>query len=98
MNNLDFLDKAVEALPEQASRIADIRARAAQALAPGRDDLTDEALGIPDDFLPGGPTATPVSYDVETGEVVVDRIAQKVAERRGAAPLDGAPEPDEFPG
>jgi hypothetical protein len=94
--NAAFLDRAGERFPEP---VADIRAKARAALEPPAEDLTDEALGIPDDFLPGGPTATPVTYDPETGEVVEDdRIAQKVAERRGAAPLDGTPEPDEFPG
>jgi hypothetical protein len=83
--NAEFLERAGERFPEP---VADIRAKARRALTPETpDDLTDEALGIPDDF-PVSPTATPVTYDPETGEVVeaIDAIAQKVRERRGAAP------------
>jgi hypothetical protein len=96
-------------LPDQADRVAEIRARAAEALTPAHMadaiaskadvDIDIDSDDPPEGFLPGGPTATPVSYDAETGEVIEppDPIAQKVAERRGAAPLGDAPAQD-FPG
>jgi hypothetical protein len=92
MNNLALLDLAVERQPDFADWVAEIRAKAAEALAPKTD-----AGDPPDDWAAVERIAT--AYDTETGEVVEpDRIAQKVAERRGAAPLDGMPEPGEFPG
>jgi hypothetical protein len=91
MNNLPLLDMAAEKFPDLADRIAELRAAAAQALVPESDGAEP-----PDDWAAEERIAT--AYDTETGEVVEpDRIAQKVAERRGAAPLDGTPEP-EFPG
>jgi hypothetical protein len=83
MTNLDFLDRVAEVLPDQADRVADIRARAAEALTPPTEEP-------PADFMPDDP----VSYDPETGEVSEpDTVAQKVRERRGSAPVaDAAPE------
>lgn len=96
MNNLPLLDMAAEKFPDMADRIAELRAAAAEALTPATD--TDEER-IEEAFGPAG-------YDVETGELVPraaadpygsakaepDRIAQKVAERRGAAPADSMPD------
>ena len=78
--------------------MAECRALAEQALRGeegSADDLTDEGLGVPDD--PWGEKADRLTaYDTETGEVIEpDRIAQQVAERRGAAPADTAA--PEFP-
>ena len=91
MNNLPLLDMAAEKFPDLADRIAELRAAAAQALVPESDGAEP-----PDDWAAEERIAT--AYDTETGEVVEpDRIAQKVAERRGHAPVD-TQEPDEFPG
>jgi hypothetical protein len=67
-----------------ARRVADIRALGTKALtAPAMDDLTDEALGVPD-------------FDPETGEVIEpDSDALRMAERRGAVPADI--DPDQLP-
>jgi hypothetical protein len=87
MNNLPLLDLAAETFPDLAPRIAELRAAAAEALAPATDD------DMPDDFPGGEDDRIATAYDTETGEVVEpDRIAQRVAERRGAAPADTMPD------
>jgi hypothetical protein len=93
MNNLPLLDMAAEKFPDLADRIAELRAAAAEALTPpaedgpmwpeGGEQRIEDAWGAKADHL--------TAYDTETGEVVDDdRIAQQVAERRGAAPRDTA--------
>jgi hypothetical protein len=91
MNNLPLLDMAAEKFPDLADRIAELRAAAAQALVPESDGAEP-----PDDWAAEERIAT--AYDTETGEVIdpVDRIAQKVAERRGSAPPDDRPELGRF--
>jgi len=94
MNNLPLLDMAAEKFPDLADRIAELRAAAAEALTPTEDGPSGPDWGDGDPAEERIATA----YDTETGEVVEpDRIAQKVAERRGHAPVD-TQEPDEFPG
>jgi hypothetical protein len=92
MNNLPLLDMAAEKFPDMAERIAELRAAAAQALTPTENGPSGPAYGDepPDDWATDDRIAT--AYDTETGEVIdpVDRIAQQVAERRGAAPRDTA--------
>jgi hypothetical protein len=95
LNNLPLLDMAAEKFPDLANRIAELRAAAAEALTPPADDALTIPDAPPDDWTE---ERIATAYNTETGEVIEpDRIAQKVAERRGAAPLDGTPEP-EFPG
>jgi hypothetical protein len=96
MTNLDFLDRVAEALPGQADRVAEIRARAAKTLTPAHTAAIASKAEKDVDLEP--------EYDAETGEVPYavrertadgqgvepDPITQKVAERRGAAPADMA--------
>jgi hypothetical protein len=92
--NNELLDRIADNIPEFADRVADIRSKAAEALAPPSDDDLDDDAG---EY--GAERAA--LFRAETGEVrETDAIAQKVAERRGAAPLDGTPDPgsSSFPG
>lgn len=78
--NNDLLDRIADNIPEFAERIADLRAAAAVALTPETDDDPVDPADWPEERIN-------TAYDAETGEVV-DTYAQKVAERRGAAPAD----------
>ncbi len=81
-DNIKLLDN-IAGMDCFARRVADIRAAGNKALLPPADDLTDEALGIPD-------------FDPETGEVYEpDSDDLRRAERRGAVPADI--DPDQLP-
>jgi hypothetical protein len=92
--NIELMDRIADNIPELADRVADIRARAAEALTPPAGDEID--------FDPNedGPERSVLfratAYNAETGEVL-DTVAQKVAERRGAAPLDDTPTGESVP-
>ena len=86
------MDRIADNIPEFADRVSDIRARAAEALTPeadGDEERIDDAWGEKADRR--------VECDPETGEVL-DTVAQKVAERRGAAPRDTPPQDESLPG
>jgi hypothetical protein len=86
--NNEVLDRIANGIPELADRIADLRAQAAALLIPAADDAQDAIDYDPNEY--GAERAAlfrAETYDPETGEVV-DTVAQKVAERRGAAPRD----------
>jgi hypothetical protein len=82
------MDRIADNIPEFADRVAEIRAKAAEA-------LTSYAADAPPDDWAQDRIAT--AYDTETGEVL-DTVAQKVAERRGAAPRDTPTQDESVPG